>query len=201
MNAVFAAAAFAAHARPAVYLTHGSKIGLIAPTAPPVDADVIVDACQARIESKQVAAYLRRGWPVIDAAFGAIAMLSPALRPLFVGMERPNSVAFDFRKWAQVPYDAGCIVVGDAGAHRAAFAPRGRRTEAGRSRSGTVARVPDAQGLDDPESVWREPDRRDGGAVLCPGAAARGGDRGRAAPGKHGSGAAQRLSAFGIGGG
>ena len=30
-------------------------------------------------------------------------------------------VAFDFHKWAQVPYDAGCIVVRDGTAHQAAF--------------------------------------------------------------------------------
>ncbi len=61
-------------------------------------------------------------WFHVDAAFGAVAMLSPALRPLFDGMQRADSVAFDFHKWAQVPYDAGCIVVRDAAAHRAAFA-------------------------------------------------------------------------------
>jgi glutamate/tyrosine decarboxylase-like PLP-dependent enzyme len=64
----------------------------------------------------------QRLWFHADAAFGAIAMLSPALRPLFAGMDRADSVAFDFHKWAQVPYDAGCIVVRDAAAHRAAFA-------------------------------------------------------------------------------
>jgi glutamate/tyrosine decarboxylase-like PLP-dependent enzyme len=31
-------------------------------------------------------------------------------------------VAFDFHKWAQVPYDAGCIVVRDAALHLATFA-------------------------------------------------------------------------------
>jgi glutamate/tyrosine decarboxylase-like PLP-dependent enzyme len=63
-----------------------------------------------------------RLWFHVDAAFGAVAMLSAALRPLFAGMERADSVAFDFHKWAQVPYDAGCIVVRDPAAQRAAFA-------------------------------------------------------------------------------
>jgi glutamate/tyrosine decarboxylase-like PLP-dependent enzyme len=61
-------------------------------------------------------------WFHVDAAFGALAMLSPAQRPALRGIERADSVAFDFHKWAQVPYDAGCIVVSDARAHRDAFA-------------------------------------------------------------------------------
>ena len=61
-------------------------------------------------------------WFHVDAAFGANAMLSPALRPRFAGIERADSVAFDFHKWAQVPYDAGCILVRDGAAHQAAFA-------------------------------------------------------------------------------
>jgi aromatic-L-amino-acid decarboxylase len=60
-------------------------------------------------------------WFHVDAAFGAIAMLAPKLRPLLAGIERADSVAFDFHKWAQVPYDAGCIVVRDASRHLATF--------------------------------------------------------------------------------
>ena len=52
-------------------------------------------------------------WFHIDGAFGAIAALAPKLRPLLAGIERADLVAFDFHKWAQVPYDAGCIVVRD----------------------------------------------------------------------------------------
>jgi glutamate/tyrosine decarboxylase-like PLP-dependent enzyme len=61
-------------------------------------------------------------WFHVDGAFGAIAMLAPVLRPLLAGIERADSVAFDFHKWAQVPYDAGCIVVRDAARQVAAFA-------------------------------------------------------------------------------
>jgi aromatic-L-amino-acid decarboxylase len=53
-------------------------------------------------------------WFHVDGAFGAIAALAPKLRPLLSGIERADSVAFDFHKWAQVPYDAGCILVRNA---------------------------------------------------------------------------------------
>ena len=55
----------------------------------------------------------QRVWLHVDAAFGAMAMLAPTLRPRLRGIERADSVAFDFHKWAQVPYDAGCILVRD----------------------------------------------------------------------------------------
>lgn len=61
-------------------------------------------------------------WFHVDAAYGALAMLSDRLRPLLAGIEQAHSVALDFHKWAQVPYDAGCLMVRDAEAHQAAFA-------------------------------------------------------------------------------
>ena len=64
----------------------------------------------------------RRAWFHVDAAFGALASPSSRLKPLLAGIEAADSVAFDFQKWAQVPYDAGCIIVRDAHAHRAASA-------------------------------------------------------------------------------
>ena len=61
----FASAATSARNHPVVYVTHGSKTGLVAPLEVPRGAEVIVDACQARITPAAVRAYLRRGWPVI----------------------------------------------------------------------------------------------------------------------------------------
>src|SRR5262249_54180339 len=61
-------------------------------------------------------------WFHVDGAFGALAMMSPELRPRLAGIERADSIAFDFHKWAHAPYDAGCILVRDGAAHRAAFA-------------------------------------------------------------------------------
>jgi glutamate/tyrosine decarboxylase-like PLP-dependent enzyme len=60
-------------------------------------------------------------WFHVDGAFGALAKLAPDLAPKLKGMECADSVAFDFHKWGQVPYDAGFILVRDAAAHRNAF--------------------------------------------------------------------------------
>jgi glutamate/tyrosine decarboxylase-like PLP-dependent enzyme len=61
-------------------------------------------------------------WLHIDGAFGALAMLSPELAPRLKGIERADSIAFDFHKWGQVPYDAGFILVRDSELHQQAFA-------------------------------------------------------------------------------
>jgi len=60
-------------------------------------------------------------WFHVDGAFGALAKLAPDLAPKLNGMERADSVAFDFHKWGQAPYDAGFILVRDAAAHKNAF--------------------------------------------------------------------------------
>jgi aromatic-L-amino-acid decarboxylase len=61
-------------------------------------------------------------WFHVDGAFGALCALSPTLGPRLKGIERSDSIAFDFHKWAHVPYDAGFILVRDAAMHRATFA-------------------------------------------------------------------------------
>ncbi len=61
-------------------------------------------------------------WFHVDGAIGAVARCSTRLRPLFAGLERADSVAFDLHKWLFVPYECGCILVRDGEMHRSTFA-------------------------------------------------------------------------------
>jgi aromatic-L-amino-acid/L-tryptophan decarboxylase len=61
-------------------------------------------------------------WFHVDGAFGALAMLAPDLAPRLDGIARADSIAFDFHKWAQVPYDAGFVLVRDGALHQSTFA-------------------------------------------------------------------------------
>jgi glutamate/tyrosine decarboxylase-like PLP-dependent enzyme len=73
-------------------------------------------------------------WFHVDGAYGALAALSPELRPLLDGIELADSIACDFHKWGQVPYDAGFILVRDGEIHLDTFASRDtylRRDERG----------------------------------------------------------------------
>ena len=60
-------------------------------------------------------------WLHVDGAFGALVMLSEKLRTRIAGIERADSIAFDFHKWMHAPYDAGMLLVRDGEAHRRAF--------------------------------------------------------------------------------
>lgn len=61
-------------------------------------------------------------WFHVDGAFGALAILSPELASMLGGIELADSIALDFHKWGQVPYDAGFLLVRDGEQHRQAFA-------------------------------------------------------------------------------
>jgi len=58
----------------------------------------------------------------VDGAFGALAMLAPDLAPMLTGIEHADSIALDFHKWGQVPYDAGFVLVRDGALHHDTFA-------------------------------------------------------------------------------
>jgi glutamate/tyrosine decarboxylase-like PLP-dependent enzyme len=61
-------------------------------------------------------------WFHVDGAYGALGVLSPALAPRLAGLEDADSIALDFHKWGQVPYDAGFLLVRDSARHLEAFA-------------------------------------------------------------------------------
>jgi glutamate/tyrosine decarboxylase-like PLP-dependent enzyme len=60
-------------------------------------------------------------WFHVDGAYGAMAALSPRLKPLFAGIERADSIAADPHKWLYVPYEAGATLVREPGRLAATF--------------------------------------------------------------------------------
>lgn len=95
----------------------GFKPFLVVASAGTVDIGAIDDL-------KAVAELCREEgiWFHVDGAFGALAIFSPELAPQLAGIELADSVALDFHKWGQVPYDAGFLLVRDGEQHRQAFA-------------------------------------------------------------------------------
>jgi aromatic-L-amino-acid decarboxylase len=89
----------------------------IAGTAGTVDTGAIDD-----LHARAALAHQERLWFHVDGAYGALGMLSPEIAPRLAGIECADSVAFDFHKWAQVPYDAGFILVRDGRLHHDTFA-------------------------------------------------------------------------------
>ena len=77
------------------------------------DLDALADLCARE-----------KLWLHVDGAFGALTRLAPELSPLTRGLERADSLAFDFHKWLHVPYDAGCILVRDGALLQATFGGR-----------------------------------------------------------------------------
>src|SRR5919106_1027864 len=52
-------------------------------------------------------------WFHVDGAYGGPAVLAEEPRPLLVGVERADSIAFDPHKWLYTPHSGGCILVRD----------------------------------------------------------------------------------------
>jgi glutamate/tyrosine decarboxylase-like PLP-dependent enzyme len=60
-------------------------------------------------------------WFHVDGAYGAMAVVSDRLRPLFAGVARADSLAADPHKWLYVPYEAGAALVREKGRMADAF--------------------------------------------------------------------------------
>jgi len=61
-------------------------------------------------------------WFHVDGAIGAVAVLADNVRDQLAGMERADSIALDLHKWMHIPFEAGCVVIRNAPAHRDSFA-------------------------------------------------------------------------------
>ena len=72
----------------------------------------------------RLAALCRREnlWFHVDGAIGAVVAIAPRHGHLVQGLEQADSVALDLHKWLHIPFEAGCVLVRDAQAHRATFA-------------------------------------------------------------------------------
>jgi glutamate/tyrosine decarboxylase-like PLP-dependent enzyme/glutathione synthase/RimK-type ligase-like ATP-grasp enzyme len=79
-------------------------------------------------------------WFHVDGAYGALAVLAHDLAPKLRGIERADSLAFDFHKWGQVPYDVGFLLVRDGALQRNAFAASAAYLQ--RETRGLAARSP-----------------------------------------------------------
>lgn len=86
-------------------------------------------------------------WLHADGAFGAMVALSPETRGLARGMSRADSIAFDFHKWMYVNYEAGCILIRDADAHRASFSAGGDYLEPLPRGTGSLVDMAGGRGL------------------------------------------------------
>jgi len=89
---------------------------LLVGTAGTVDTGAIDD-----LDGLAVAASEQKMWLHVDGAYAALGILTPEIAPRLAGIQAADSVAFDFHKWGQVPYDAGFVLVRDGELHRKAF--------------------------------------------------------------------------------
>jgi glutamate/tyrosine decarboxylase-like PLP-dependent enzyme len=89
----------------------------IAATAGTVDVGAVDD-----LNAVADIAHREKAWFHVDGAYGALGMLAKDIAPLLSGIERADSIAFDFHKWGQVPYDAGFVLVRDGILHQSTFA-------------------------------------------------------------------------------
>lgn len=60
-------------------------------------------------------------WLHVDGCIGALIAIAPKNAWRVAGLEKADSVALDPHKWLHAPFEAGCVLVKDAAAHRGAF--------------------------------------------------------------------------------
>jgi aromatic-L-amino-acid decarboxylase len=89
---------------------------LVVGTAGTVDTGAIDDLAALAVIARE-----EKLWFHVDGAIGALAIMAPDIAPRLSGIQQADSIALDFHKWGQVPYDAGFILVRDGALHRDTF--------------------------------------------------------------------------------
>jgi glutamate/tyrosine decarboxylase-like PLP-dependent enzyme len=74
------------------------------------DLNALADLCQRE-----------KIWFHVDGAIGAVAVLAENVKPQLLGLEKADSIALDLHKWMHIPFEAGCVLVRHAEAHRQTF--------------------------------------------------------------------------------
>jgi aromatic-L-amino-acid decarboxylase len=75
-------------------------------------------------------------WFHVDGAYGGPAVLADDLRPLFAGIDRADSIAFDPHKWLYTPHSGGCVLIRDSANLGASFAALAGYIHEDKERSG-----------------------------------------------------------------
>jgi glutamate/tyrosine decarboxylase-like PLP-dependent enzyme len=60
-------------------------------------------------------------WMHVDGCIGALLAIAPEGRDMVRGIARADSIALDPHKWLHAPFEVGCALVRDAGAHLGTF--------------------------------------------------------------------------------
>lgn len=60
-------------------------------------------------------------WFHVDGAIGAVAVLAANAKAQLSGITRADSIAMDLHKWLHMPFEAGCVLIKDASAHKGTF--------------------------------------------------------------------------------
>jgi glutamate/tyrosine decarboxylase-like PLP-dependent enzyme len=89
---------------------------LVVGTAGTVDTGAIDDLAALAVIARE-----EQLWFHVDGAIGALAIMASDIAPRLAGIQQADSIALDFHKWGQVPYDAGFILVRDGTLHRDTF--------------------------------------------------------------------------------
>lgn len=94
----------------------GLKPACIIASAGTVNTGAIDDLVALAVIAKDEDAWLH-----VDGCIGALLAIAPGNAHRVAGLALADSIAFDPHKWLHAPFEAGCVLVRDAEAHRSAF--------------------------------------------------------------------------------